>query len=312
MRIAFIGQQDFGKATLDAFLARGDEIAGVFCKPEKPGEKPDALRAAAQSHGLKVFQFASLKSAEAEAAMRDLNADIGIMAFVLQFVPQSFASIPKHGTIQYHPSLLPKYRGPSSINWPIARGDTETGLSIFRPTDGLDEGPVILQKTCPIGPDATLGDVYFNALFPLGVAALLEAADLVVAGKHREVVQDEAQASYEGWFKTEESRINWANHVDQIYNLIRAANPAPGAWTELAGTKVWLYDCRKHPARTYGEVRGKPGEVSKITDSAIFINAQGGMIEVLKLKPEGGKKMGAAEFAQERQLTAVTGGKPAG
>jgi len=310
MRIAFIGQQDFGKATLDAFLARGDEIAGVFCKPEKPGEKPDALRAAAEGHGLKVFQFASLKSAEAEAAMRELNADIGIMAFVLQFAPQSFVNIPKHGTIQYHPSLLPKYRGPSSINWPIARGDTETGLSIFRPTDGLDEGPVILQKTCPIGPDATLGDVYFNALFPLGVAALLEAADLVVAGKHREVVQDEGQASYEGWFKTEESRINWANHVDQIYNLIRAANPAPGAWCELAGTRVWLYDCRKHPARTFGEVRGKPGEVSKITDSAIFINAQGGMIEVLKLKPEGGKKMGAAEFAQERQLTAVTGGKP--
>lgn len=311
MRVAFIGQQDFGKATLDAFLARGDEIAGVFCKPEKPGEKPDALRAAAEGHGLKVFQFASLKSAEAEAAMRDLNADIGIMAFVLQFVPQSFASIPKHGTIQYHPSLLPKYRGPSSINWPIARGDTETGLSIFRPTDGLDEGPVILQKTCPIGPDATLGDVYFNALFPMGVAAMLEAADLVVAGKHKEIVQDESQASYEGWFKTEESRINWANHLDQIYNLIRASNPAPGAWTELAGTKVWIYDCRKHTARTFGEVRGKPGEVSKITDSAIFINAHGGLIEVLKLKPEGGKKMGAAEYARERGLAAVAGSKAA-
>src|SRR5512145_3263363 len=196
MRIAFIGQQDFGKAALEAFVARGDEIAGVFCKPEKPGEKPDALRAAAEALGLKVFQFASLKSPEAEQAMRELRADIGIMAFVLQFVPQSFAKIPKHGTIQYHPSLLPKYRGPSSINWPIARGDRETGLSIFRPTDGLDEGPVILQKTCPIGPDATLGEVYFNSLFPLGVAALLEAADLVVAGKHQEVVQDESQASY--------------------------------------------------------------------------------------------------------------------
>lgn len=312
MRIAFIGQQDFGKATLEAFLARGDTIAGVFCKPEKPGEKPDALREAAQAHGLKVFQLAGLKSAEAEHAMRDLNADIGIMAFVLQFVPQTFASIPKHGTIQYHPSLLPKYRGPSSINWPIARGDTETGLTIFRPTDGLDEGPVILQKTCPIGADATLGDVYFNALFPMGVAALLEAADLVVSGQHKEVVQDESQASYEGWFRTAESRIHWASHVDQVYNLIRASNPAPGAWCELAGTKVSLYDCRKHTVRTFGEVHGKPGDVSKITDRAIFINAHGGMIEVLKLKPEGGKKMGAAEFARERQLTAVAGGKQAG
>lgn len=312
MRIAIIGQQVFGEATLEAFLARGDEVAAVFCKPEKPGEKPDALREAAQGHGLKVFQFDSLKSAQAEAAMRELKADIGIMAFVLQFVPQTFASIPKHGTIQYHPSLLPRYRGPSSINWPIARGDTETGLTIFRPTDGLDEGPVILQKTCPIGPDATLGDVYYNALFPLGVAALLEAADLVLAGKQQEAVQDDALASYEGWFRTEESRINWANHVDQVYNLIRAANPAPGAWCELAGTKVWLYDCRKHAVRTFGEVRGKPGEISRVTASAIFINAHGGMIEVLKLKPEGGKKMGAAEFATEHQLCAITEKKPAG
>ncbi len=306
MRIAIIGQQDFGKAALEAFVARGDQIAGVFCKPEKPGEKPDALRAAAEGLGLKVFQFASLKSAEAEQAMRDLDADIGVMAYVLQFAPQSFVNIPKHGTIQYHPSLLPKYRGPSSINWPIARGDSETGLTIFRPTDGLDEGPVILQKTCPIGPDATLGDVYFNSLFPLGVAALLEAADLVVAGKHQEVTQDESQASYEGWFKAEEAKINWANHVDQIYNLIRACNPAPGAWCELGGVKVSLFDCRKHPIRRFAEVIGKPGEVVKVTETSIFINAQGGQIEVLKLRPDGGKKMGAADFAREHHLAATT------
>lgn len=309
MKIAFIGQQDFGKASLEAFLARGDEVAGVFCKPGKPGEKPDALLETAQSHGLKVFQFARLKSAEAEAAMRELQADLGIMAYVLQFVPQSLTCIPKHGTLQYHPSLLPKYRGPSSINWPIARGDAQTGLTIFRPTDGLDEGPVILQKTCAIGPDDTLGDVYFKSLFPMGVAALMEAADLVMAGKHQEILQDESQASYEGWFRTEESKINWSNHVDQVYNLIRACNPAPGAWTELAGTHVSIYDCRKHPARTFGEVCGKPGEIARIGEQAIFINAQGGMIEVLKLKPEGGKKLGAAEYARSRGLQEISAAK---
>lgn len=306
MRIAIIGQQDFGKAVLEALLARGDEVAGVFCKPEKPGDKPDALRAAAEAAGLRVFQFASLKSPEAEDALRSLDADLGIMAYVLQFAPQSFVNIPKHGTIQYHPSLLPKHRGPSSINWPIARGDTETGLTIFRPTDGLDEGPLILQKRCAIGPDDTLGDVYFNQLFPLGVSALLEAADLVVAGRHTETVQDESEASYEGWFRTEESRIHWAQHVDQVYNLIRACNPAPGAWCELDGPngkiKVSLYDCRKHPVRTFGAVRGKPGEIVRITEQSLFINAQGGMIEVLRLKPEGGKKMSAAEFAHAQGL----------
>lgn len=306
MRIAIIGQQEFGKAVLEAFLARGDQVAGVFCKPEKPGDKPDALRAAAQAQGLPVFQFASLKGPEAEQAMRALEADIGIMAYVLQFVPQSLVQIPKHGTIQYHPSLLPRYRGPSSINWPIARGDTETGLTIFRPTDGLDEGPIILQKKCAIGPDETLGDVYFNKLFPMGVAALLEAADLVVAGRHTETPQDESQASYEGWFKTEESRINWANHVDQVYNLIRACNPAPGAWCELGGVRVQIYDCRKHPVRTFGAVRGKPGDIVRIDEHSLTVNAQGGMIEVLRLKPEGGKKMDAGEYARSAGLKALS------
>jgi methionyl-tRNA formyltransferase len=302
MKIAFIGQQEFGKATLEAFLARGDEVVGVFCMPEKAGAKPDALRVAAQDRHLPVFQFSSLKSSYAEHAMRELNADIGVMAYVVQFAPQAFVNIPRCGTIQFHPSLLPRHRGPSSISWPIALGETHSGISIFRPTDGLDEGPIILQKSCPIGPDETLGELYFNKLFPMGVAALLEAADLVTSDRHEEQAQDESQASYEGWYHEEESRINWANHVNQVYNLIRACNPAPGAWTILDGTRVWLYDCRKHPVRGFTAVRGKPGEIAGITDTGILINTHGGQIEVLKLRPEGGKKMNAADFARERKL----------
>src|SRR5579863_7181674 len=209
MKIAIIGQQDFGKAVLEAFLSRGDEITAVFCAPEKEGARPDALRAAAQQKGLPVHQFKSLRDPEAVRAMQAAGADIGVMAFVLQFAPQDFVTIPKHGTIQYHPSLLPKYRGPSSINWPIIKGDTETGLTIFRPSDGLDEGPIILQKSVPIGPEDTLGTVYFDRLYPLGVDALIEAAELVVAGKHRQTPQQEELASYEGWCRDPESRINW-------------------------------------------------------------------------------------------------------
>src|SRR5262249_54989310 len=123
MRIALIGQQDFGKAVLDALLARKDEVAGVFCAPEKAGARVDPVRAAAQERGLPVFQFASLRSPEAHDAIRSVGADLGIMAYVLQFAPDSFVKTPRLGTIQYHPSLLPLYRGPSSINWPIIRGD---------------------------------------------------------------------------------------------------------------------------------------------------------------------------------------------
>jgi methionyl-tRNA formyltransferase len=296
MKVAIIGQQDFGKAVLEAFLARGDQVGGVFCAPEKPGARTDALKAAAQEKGVQVLQFASLKSDEAKQALGRLDVEIGVMAYVLQFAPQDFVTIPRHGTIQYHPSLLPKYRGPSSINWPIVRGDTKTGLTIFRPTDGLDEGPVILQKETLIGPDDTLGTVYFDRLFPMGVQAMLEAADLVVAGRHRELAQDESQASYEGWFREAEARINWANHADAVYNLIRGANPAPGAWTTASGTRLQIFDCRKHPVRTFGAVKGRIGEVVECTATSFQVTAQGGRIEVLRAKLGEGKKLAAQEL----------------
>ena len=296
MKIAIVGQQDFGKAVLEAFLARGDTVAGVFCAPEKTGARPDVLKVAAQEKGVPVFQFPGLKGPEAKDALRKLDVEIGIMAFVLQFAPQDFVSIPKHGTIQYHPSLLPKYRGPSSINWPISRGEVKTGLTIFRPNDGLDEGPVILQKETAISPDDTLGTVYFDRLFPMGVQAMLEAADLVVAGKHRELLQDESQATYEGWFRDGEARINWANHVDVVHNLIRGCNPAPGAWTTLDGAKLQVFDCKKFPVRTFGTVKGKIGEVVECTETRFQVTAQGGRIEVLRAKLGDGKKLAAADL----------------
>ena len=298
MKIALIGQQDFGRSVLEAFLARGDAVAAVFCAPEKEGAKADPMRVAAQEKGLKVYQLPNLKGADAAQAMKDADADIGVMAFVLQFAPQEFVKIPKHGTIQYHPSLLPKYRGPSSINWPISLGDKKTGLTIFRPTDGLDEGPVILQKETDIAENDTLGTVYFDRLFPMGVKAMLEAADLVVAGKHREVVQDESQATYEGWFRANEAKLNFASHVSRVHDLIRAADPAPGAWTTLNGKKVQLFGSKKHLVRTFGAVKGKVGEITEIGAESMRITAQGGQVEVSKVKAEETKKLAAAEWAK--------------
>ena len=225
------------------------------------------------------------------------------MAYVLQFVPQDFVNIPRHGMIQYHPSLLPRYRGPSSINWPIIRGDTRTGLTIFRPTDGLDEGPIVLQKEVSIEPDDTLGSVYFDRLFPMGVAALVEAADLVMSPGSPSVPQDESDASYEGWCRADEAQINWHNHVDVVYNLIRGCNPAPAAWTMFQGKKLQLFDARKHAFHRFGEVRGAPGSVTAVGAESIFITAQGGQIEVFKLKYGEGKKLPAPEFCAAAGLT---------
>jgi methionyl-tRNA formyltransferase len=303
MRIAIVGQRDFGKAVLDAFLARRDTVAGVFCALEKPGTSPDPLRLAAEQQRIPVYQMASLKTEQARQALRALDVDLGVMAYVLQFVPQDFAAIPRRGMIQFHPSLLPRYRGPSSINWPIIRGDTRTGLTIFRPTDGLDEGPVILQKETPIGPDDTLGSVYFDRLFPMGIAALQEAADLVMNGGAVERVQDESVASYEGWCRDDEARINWHNHLDLIHNLIRGCDPAPAAWTTFKGKKLQLHAVRKHPARTFAGVKGAIGAVTAIGDASLFVTAQGGQIEVSKLRYDGGKKLPAPQACAEVGLS---------
>jgi methionyl-tRNA formyltransferase len=303
MRIAILGQQKFGQAVLEAFLERGHEVAGVFCAPDKPGAALDPIKSAATDRRLPVHQLASLRTEEARAVLRALDVDLAIMAYVLQFAPGDFTSIPRHGTIQFHPSLLPRYRGPSAINWPIIRGDTRTGLTIFRPTAGLDEGPVLLQKETHIGPDDTLGVVYFERLFPMGVAALLEAADQVVAGTAEEVLQDEAQAGYEGWCRAPEALINWRNHVDLVYNLIRGCDPAPGAWTLFRGRKLQLFDARKHLVRRFSEVTGDPGTVAAIGERAFRISAHGGQLEVAKVRYDDGPKMSGAEFCRALQVT---------
>jgi methionyl-tRNA formyltransferase len=292
MRLALIGQQAFGRAALDAFREHGDTVAGVFVAPEKPGTKPDPLRARAEELGIAVFQFQRYSSEDALGTLRGLAVDLGVMAYVTQFVPQAFVTIPKHGTIQFHPSLLPAHRGPSSINWPIMLGKRETGLSIFRPSDGLDEGPIVLQKKIAIGPDDTLGSVYFDRIFPQGVAALIEAAELVVAGRAEERVQDEAQASYEGWVREAESRIAWGHPLDVVYNLIRGCNPQPGAWTLLAGKRLQIFDARKVPARTFASVKGlKLGQVAAMTAEGFTVHAQGGFVEVLRCRIDNGAKV---------------------
>ena len=296
MRIAIIGQQDFGKAVLNAFLERGDEVAAVFCAPEKPGARPDALRLGAEGKGVAVHQFPSYTSAEARDALRALKVDIGIMAYVLLFAPQDFVNIPKHGTIQFHPSLLPLHRAPSSINWPIMMGRQTTGLTIFRPTDGLDEGPVVLQKEVTIGADDTLGSVYFDRIFPAGVAALIEAAELVLAGKAKEKIQDEGKATYEGWVREAASRLNWAQHIETTYNVIRGCNPAPGAWTTINGEKLQIFDARKIAAATFGAVRGKKiGQVVEVGANSMTVHGAGGFIEVLRCKRGEGKKVAGNE-----------------
>src|SRR5258705_5505939 len=296
MRVVIVGQQAFGKSVLEAFIARGDPIAGVFAAPEKPGSRPDPLVVAAEERKLPVYRFPKYSALEALEALKMCNADIGVMAYVLLFAPPEFCSIPKHGMIQFHPSLLPLHRGPASIPWAIIRGRSETGLTIFRPTPGLDEGPVILQKRVAIGPNDTAASLYFDKIFPLGVEALLQAADLVNAGRATEWTQDEKEATYGAWVREAESRVNWASHVDFVYDLIRGCNPAPGPWTMLKSEsgeqKLYLFDAQKIMAPTFGSVRAKNlGEVVSAGPEGVPIHAQGGFSDVSRLAPRSRAKV---------------------
>jgi len=306
MRVVIIGQQSFGKAVLDAFLSRGDEVVGVFVLPDTPGTKPDALKLAAVEKHLPVFQFQSYSTTEAPETLKNLKADIGILAFVTQFVPQSFINLPKHGMLLFHPSLLPLHRGPAAINWAVINGEAKTGFTILRPVDGLDEGPVILQREVEIGPDDTVGTLYFDKIFHMGVSGLIEAARDVVTGKAHETAQDETKATYEGWVRQAESRINWAGPIDQIYNLIRGCDPAPGAWTNYKGRRLHLFDTRKKLARGFGAVKGlRLGQVTASGPEGFTVHAQGGFIEVRRCRFDEDKKIPAGEAGIE--LGAVLG-----
>jgi methionyl-tRNA formyltransferase len=299
VRIVVHGQDAFGKAVLERLLERGEDVVAVCCAPDKAGRPEDPLKVFAREKGLEVHQPTSWKTPEALALMKGFNVDVCLMAYVLLFVPQPVLDAPRLGTFQYHPSLLPAHRGPSSINWPIAMGKTRTGLTIFWPNEGLDEGPILLQKSVEIGPDETLGDVYFKKLFPMGVDAMMESLDLVKAGvllKHDQRLGD---GSYESWFKKDLAEIDWSRPTGDIHNLIRAADPAPGAWGTIAGTKVDLFEPQPIPGAS-----GEPGTVLSVDEAGVVIATRDGGIRVRRARPAGGKKVAAADWAKAAGIAA--------
>ncbi len=291
MRLIVMGQQAFGKAVLEALLERGEEVVGVYCAPDKEGRPMDPIKEFALEKGLPVYQPASYKDEATLDEMRALKPDLCLMAYVVIFVPEAARAVPTHGSICFHPSLLPRHRGPSSINWPIIGGETKTGLTIFYPNDGLDEGDILLQKEVEIGPDDTLGTVYFKQILGLGVDAMLESVDLIRDGKAPRIAQDESQATYESWCKRANAEIDWNKPVSEVYNLIRGTNPQPGAWTTFQGKTLQIFDS----AIAAGD--GAPGEVTEVTDEGFTVAARGGAIRIQRVRPEGEGKIAAGEFA---------------
>jgi len=220
------------------------------------------------------------------------------MAFVTDIVPMEILEAPTQGTIQYHPSLLPKHRGPSSINWPIIQGETKTGLSIFWPDDGLDTGPILMQKEVAIGPDDTLGSIYFNNLFAMGVDALVESVSLVKNGNAPRIEQDHTLMTYEGWCKPKDAIIDWSESVGTVYNLVRGADPSPGAGTTFQGDPIQFYNASIQE----NDPSEKPGTITSATEEGMDIACNGGTITVRRVKPSGSKKISAQDWAKENNV----------
>lgn len=297
MRIIVMGQQAFGKAVVEALLNRGDNVIAVFCAPDKEGKPQDPIKEFAVQKGLPIYQPKSYKDAATLKQIRDLKPDLCLMAYVTIFVPKEAREIPTKGSLCFHPSLLPRHRGPSSINWPIMWGETKTGLTIFYPDDGLDEGDILLQKHVDIGEEDTLGTMYFEKIFPLGVEAMLESVDLMKGPNPPRIAQDNSKATYESWCKEPDARIDWSKPAAAVFNLIRGTNPQPGAWTTCNGKKLGVFESSK-----VAGTGGQPGEIVDVTADGFIVAAKGGRILVKRVRPEGEKKIPAAEYAAKAGL----------
>jgi methionyl-tRNA formyltransferase len=292
MRIVMMGQAAFGEAAFARLRADGREIVGVSAPTPREGVA-DPLWSAAEAAGLAPIPTVELKTDGGMARWRDLRPDLCVMAFVTVILPVAVFSIPEQGTIQYHPSLLPLHRGSSSINWAIINGDAETGVTIFWPDQGVDSGPILLQKRVAIGPDDTAGSLYFDRLFPAGVDALSESVSLVESGRAPSREQDHAAATNEPPYRDEWAEIRWHESAARIYSLIRGCNPRPGAWTRFRGGQLRIFDARL----TGGLEPGMPGRILRLSADGFDVRLNGGVLHIARVQPEGEKKQPANEWA---------------
>ena len=300
MRLIVMGQQAFGKDVLAKLLETGtDEVVAVYCEPDREGKPVDPIKEFALEKGLPVEQPADFNEQSTLDTLGSFNADLMVMAFVNVFVPEAARNTPTHGSICFHPSLLPLHRGPSAVNWPIIMGSTKSGYSWFYPTDGLDEGDSLLQWECEIGPDDTVIDLYFKKIYPSAVDSVLEVCNLFRAGNPPRIVPDEAKATYERRCIKKHAKIDWNKPVEQVYNLIRGTNPAPGAWTTVEGKQIGIFDC----ARVAGD--GISSRIYEVSDTGIAVQCIGGRILVKRVKADG-EKMSAGEWAASVGLESGT------
>lgn len=301
MRIALIGQAAFAEKALDDLIAHGDEIVHVFAPPAPPSGRADPLAAKARALHLPLSQPTSFKTDEAFEQFRALDADLGVLAFVTLIVPERVLYAPRHQSICFHPSLLPRHRGASSINWTLIAGDEETGVTWFWPDKGVDTGAILLQKKIPVEPNDTVGSIYFNRLFPLGIEAMIESIDLIKSGRAPRIAQDESRATYEPICRDEHAKVDFSKSAHEVRNLIRGCDPQPGSFAEIDGRRIRLYE----PSIASDGANAAPGTIVSIDATGMKIALEGSAVTVKRARIEpDAKKIAPAELASAGAIRA--------
>jgi len=305
LRIALFGQAPFGRDSLLRLLEAGFEIAGVYTPPA--GKRPDPLAEEAEARGLPLLRhkrFRRKGSAIPELVEEHakLGADLNVLAFVTAILPPEIVDAPPRGSLCFHPSLLPEYRGGNALAWQIMLGAEQSGVTVFRPDAGVDTGPIVVQKgPVPIAASDTAASLYFDQLYPLGLEAIVEAVAAVDAGEAEGRPQDESRASHQGLVDLEAARLDWSRPAAELDRWLRGCDPQPGAWAELEGERLHCFDARLDGASPGDAV---PGQVLGADDGAVRVAARGGVLRIGRVRGESGAKQPAAEVLRAGQRLA--------
>jgi methionyl-tRNA formyltransferase len=295
LRIALFGQAAFARDVLVGLLDAGHEIVAVYGPPDRG--RPDPLVEEAGTRGLPLFRHPRFRR-KGEAIQelvdehRSLGADLNVLPFTTVILPPEIVEAPPRGSLCFHPSLLPRFRGGAALAWQIILGEEESGVTVFRPDAGVDTGPIVVQRGgVRIDPTDTAASLYFQKLYPLGVETVLEAVTAIDEGTARPAPQDEALATFQGLVDDEVARIDWAKPAVEIDRLIRGCDPQPGARTERAGEALRLYGSRLGS----GKCTELPGTVIGFEEGRLVLAAREGRLEVERVRIGSGGKVPAGE-----------------
>jgi len=295
LRIAIFGQAAFGREVGERLADVGHEVVGVYAPPE--GSRPDPLAELAEARGWRLFRPARFRRKgvaipELVDAYQKLGAELNVLPFTTAILPEQIVEHPEHGSLCFHPSILPAYRGGAALAWQIILGETESGVSVFRVAGGVDEGPIAAQKRgVEIASTDTVASLYFDKLYPLGVEAMVEAVGRVADGTATFTPQNERGASFQGLITDEVARIDWSRPAVEIDRLIRGCTPAPGALAQCAGEPLRVFGSRLLD----GESDAPAGTVLGVEGDELLIAARGARLAVAKLRRGGGTKLAAAD-----------------